>query len=189
LSSSEYRSALRAAAANRVRSTHGSDHASRLLDMAYREERSWLLRYFGRHADRDIAPDLVQEVFARAAGSTTLADAANPIGFLRRIARNLLIDRGRRQKHRAPDQPLDETIVVPVPPEQEWRIVEADLLRVFEAALDTLPEKTRRIFLMHRVEELSYRQIHMRLGISVATVKYHMMMALTHIAREVEEAE
>ena len=44
------------------------------------------------------------------------------------------------------------------------------------------------MFLMHRVEELSYREIHEELGISIATVEYHMMKALAHIARMVDAA-
>ena len=81
--------------------------------------------------------------------------------------------------------PLDEHRDAATPPEQDWGIEADDLLRLYQAAVDGLPEKTRRVFLMHRIDELSYRAIHESLGISVATVEYHMMKALTHIAREV----
>ena len=43
-----------------------------------------------------------------------------------------------------------------------------------------------RVFLMHRVDELSYREIHECLGISIATVEYHMMRALGFIAKVVD---
>ncbi|MDR7062419.1 DNA-directed RNA polymerase specialized sigma24 family protein [Sphingopyxis sp. BE235] len=42
------------------------------------------------------------------------------------------------------------------------------------------------MFLMHRVDELSYREIHECLGISIATVEYHMMRALGFIAKVVD---
>lgn len=72
------------------------------------------------------------------------------------------------------------------PPEQELDMEAADLLRLYESAIADLSEKTRRVFLMHRVDELSYREIHQRLGISIATVEYHMMKALAHIAQVVD---
>jgi RNA polymerase sigma-70 factor (ECF subfamily) len=41
---------------------------------------------------------------------------------------------------------------------------------------------------MHRVDGQTYREIHEALGISVATVEYHMMKALAAIALAVEPA-
>lgn len=156
------------------------------LEQAFHSERGRLLAYIRRRVGFDAAPDLVQEVYARAAGSPQSGRLANPAGFLQRIARNLLIDRQRRDRGSAVVLvPLDEHRDAATPPEQEWGIEADDLLRLYQAAVDGLPEKTRRVFLMHRVEELSYRAIHESLGISVATVEYHMMKALTHIAREV----
>lgn len=162
-----------------------SPHAS--LETCFRTERDKLLSYLGRRAGHDAAPDLVQEVFARAAGSTQASRLANPAAFLRRIARNLLIDRARR---RAANNvivfPLEEQRDAACAPQQEWGLEAEDLLRLYQEAVDSLPEKTRRVFLMHRVDEFSYREIHEELGISIATVEYHMMKALAHIARKVD---
>ena len=129
----------------------------------------------------------MQEVFARAAGSEQRHQLVNPGGVLRRIAQNLLIDRARRQKA-APAVffPLREESDMVVPAAQEWNLEAADLLRLYEAAVDAMPPKTRRVFLMHRVDELSYREIHEMLGISIATVEYHMMKALSQISKAVD---
>ena len=165
----------------------GSAHAS--LEACFQTERDKLLTYLGRRAGHDVAPDLVQEVFARAAGSSQASRLINPAAFLRRIARNLLIDRARRRA--ANDVivfPLEEQRDAACPPQQEWGLEAEDLLRLYQEAVDTLPEKTRRVFLMHRVDEFSYRKIHEELGISIATVEYHMMKALAHIARRVDAA-
>lgn len=159
------------------------------LEQAFRTERDRLVRYLGRRAGRDQAQDLAQEVFARAAGSSQAAQLANPAGFLRRIARNLLIDRSRQSKRtNVLLFPLDEERDLAAAPQQEWGLAAGDLLKLYERAVDALPDKTRQVFLLHRVDELSYREIHERLGISVATVEYHMMKALAHIAREVDAA-
>lgn len=157
------------------------------LEAAFRSERGKLTRYLGRRAGRDLAPDLVQEVFARAAGSEQASRLDNPAAFLRRIARNLLIDRSRRRAANAVSVvAMDEARDLSCSPQQEWYLEASDLLRLYEGAVDALPEKTRRVFLMHRVDEMTYREIHEKLGISVATVEYHMIRALAHIARFVD---
>ena len=152
------------------------------LDTAYRNEAGRLLRYVGSHAGHEAAPDLVQEVFVRAAGSRQLGLLANPAGFLRRIARNLLIDHARSRQTRPVLLPLDEALDAPRAPEQALELEAADLLRQYEQSVAALPAKTRRVFLMHRVERLTYRDIHRELGISISTVEYHMMKALAQIA-------
>lgn len=147
------------------------------------------MRYFARRAGHDQAPDLVQEVFARAASSPQIERVSNPAGFIQRIARNLLIDRARwRSRNAVIFFPFDEMRDLAVSPDQEDGLRAADLLRIYETAVDQLPEKTRRVFLMHRIDELSYRQIHERLGISIATVEYHMIKALRHLALHVDAA-
>jgi RNA polymerase sigma-70 factor (ECF subfamily) len=157
------------------------------LDAAFRAHRASLLHFLRRKAGPEEAPDLVQEVFARAAGSEQRHHLVNPGGFLRRIAQNLLIDRARRQRSApAISFPLREDSDGATPPAQEWNIEAADLLRLYETAVDAMSPKTRRVFLMHRVDELSYREIHELLGISIATVEYHMMKALSQIARMVD---
>lgn len=157
------------------------------LEDAYRTHRTSLFHFLRRKAGPEEAPDLVQEVFARAAGSAQRHQLANPGGFLRRIAQNLLIDRARRQRS-APAVLLSlrEDSDAVTPAAQEWDLEAADLLRLCEAAVDAMPPKTRRVFLMHRVDELTYREIHELLGISIATVEYHMMKALGQISKVVD---
>lgn len=160
------------------------------LERTFKTERAGLLRYLGRRAGWDIAPDLVQEVFVRAASSQQAGRLINPAAFVRRIARNLLIDRARRKdRNNILFFPLDEQRDLASGPEQSLNLEAADLLRLYEDAVDQLPEKTRRVFLMHRVDELSYREIHERLEISIATVEYHMMKALAHIGRHVDAGQ
>lgn len=157
------------------------------LEDTFRAERDRLLRYLGRRAGRDVAPDLVQEVFARAASSQQAGRLINPTAFVRRIARNLLIDRARARKtNKVILFPLDEERDISVPPEQGLAIEVEDLLRLYQQAVDGLPEKTRRVFRLSRNENLTYRQISERLGITVATVEYHMMRAIAIVASAVE---
>jgi RNA polymerase sigma factor (sigma-70 family) len=157
------------------------------LEETFRSERGKLLRYLGRRAGHDAAPDLVQEVFARAASSNQAARLINPAAFVKRIARNLLIDRARsRASNNVVLFPLDEERDISVPPEQGLAIEAQDLLRIYKQAVERLPDKTRRVFLMSRTDNLSHREISEEIGISVATVEYHIMRAIAIVATAVE---
>lgn len=50
-----------------------------------------------------------------------------------------------------------------------------------EAALASMPELTREVFMLHRFDDLSYRRIALRLGIGADEVLEHMVMALKHL--------
>lgn len=157
------------------------------LEEVFRAERGKLLRYLSRRVGSDHAPDMVQEVFARAVGSKQVGQLANPVGFIRRITRNLLIDRARRrERNKIVMFPLDEERELSVPPDQGLEIEAQDLLRIYNDAVACLPEKTRRVFLMRRDDGRSYQQISEDLGIAVDTVKYHIKRANAHIVAVVE---
>ena len=149
------------------------------LEQTFRTEQRRLLRYFTRRVGFDPAPDLVQDVFMRAAGSGDVAHIENPTHYVWKIARNLLIDRHRRGKrHRPIFFPLDEQRDPPAAPEQTLQIEADDLLRLYAHTIDRLPEKTRRVFLMSRVEHCTYREISGEVGVKIETVHYHMARAL-----------
>lgn len=160
----------------------------RLLEAIYLRERDGLIRYLRRQVGRDLAPDIAQEVFLRAAASREVPRLVNPGGFLHCIAHNILIDRARRRRCRIEPLPLIEARDAPFAAEQEHELEASDLKLTLERALTALPEKTRRVFIMHRYEEMAYREIHRELGISLATVEYHMMKALAHIRVAVDAA-
>lgn len=159
---------------------------STLLDALYRDERAGVLAYLNRKVGPELAGDLAQEVFVRAATSPQLEDLRNPGGFLRCIARNLAIDFARRQRCRIMTVSFAEDFDAPCSPDQEDRLhaIEAEIL--IERALSALPERTARVFAMNRFEMKSYRAIHRELGIARSTVDYHMMKALAHLRRALE---
>lgn len=152
--------------------------APQILERLYRREREGIYGYFARRVGPDLASDLTQEVFLRAATSAHLPRIDNPAGFLRRIARNLLIDRFRKMKCKGSIITLRENFELPCGAEQEESIIARDAEQIMSAALSGLSPKTVRIFKMSRFEQKSYREIHCELGIALATVDYHMMRAL-----------
>ena len=166
----------------------GADTEPSGLDSLFRSEAPRLQRYFRQKTgDREVASDLVQDTFVKMVSVYDIG-LANPAAYLQRIARNLVFDRFRREKRSLTeaDMPLDECDAV-VPPMQEEELTARDLLRLYEAAVEGMSDKTRAVFLLSRVERLTYEGIRVKLGISMGTVEYHMMRAIAHIDRVLEE--
>lgn len=166
----------------------GADKEAGALDSLYRSEAPRLQRYFRQKTgDGDAASDLVQDTFVKMVSAYD-SGLGNPAAYLQRIARNLVFDRFRGAKRTtlvAP-MPLDECDAS-IPPAQEEEMAARDLLRLYEMAVEGLSDKTRAVYLLSRVEGLSYDGIRRRLGISMGTVEYHMMRAIAHIDRVLEE--
>ena len=59
-------------------------------------------------------------------------------------------------------------------------------LQQVESALNGLPRKCRRAFLLHRTRHLSYQQIADEMGVSVSTVEKHMIRALGQCRKKVQ---
>lgn len=62
----------------------------------------------------------------------------------------------------------------------------ASLIAAYEDAILTLTPLARAIFLMHRVDDLTYREIAARLAVDIALVEDCMVHALTSVARTVD---
>ena len=145
----------------------------------YRAEHDRMFHFFRRKVGRDEAPDLVQEAFTCVLRSGAFDRLENPSGYLTRTARNLVINRARTWHRKGCVlYPLDEARDAPLPPEQEWKIEARELRAAYRRALLALPRRTRRIFLMHRLKGLSYRQIAEQLCVGDKCIEYHMMRAL-----------
>lgn len=154
------------------------------FDAFYRAQHNRFYHFFRRKVGRDAAPDLVQEIFTRMLRGGAFERLENPQAYLWRIAHNVLIERARTWHRKGCVlYPCDEARDAAVPPEQECRIEAIELRRVYRRALLAMPRRTRRIFLMHRLKGLSYREISTELGVGEKGVEYHMMRALARCRR------
>lgn len=151
------------------------------LDAMFRKERAGLLRYLAKRVGPELAHDLVQDIFMRAATSPQILSVDNPSAYLRKIAQNLMIDGARRQRCKIVTVTSDHGAEYRSPADQEFQLEADELKHALFSALAQLPERTRAIFVMHRFEEKAYREIQTEVGISQAGVEYHMMKALAHV--------
>lgn len=160
------------------------------FDAFYRSENARLLHFFRKRVGWEAAPDLVQDAFTRVLRSGPFERIENPPAYLTRTARNLLIEQARRKmREQRVFFPLDEGRDASVAPEQTWQIEVAELRRIYRRALRAMPRRTRRIFLMHRLRNMTYREIAEQLGLSDQGVEYHMMRALAGCRKAVAALE
>lgn len=141
---------------------------------------AFFLRRIGNHSE---AEDLTQEVLLRVAQHGASIDASRPDAYVFQIAANLLRDRGRRQQVRAAYQAgMGATEATWVEERDPDRVLQAkeSLTAVLEA-LRELPERTRTVFVLFRLENMKQREIADMLGISVRTVEQHVVRASVHL--------
>lgn len=128
----------------------------------------------------DTAQDLSQEAFLRLVRLDTLPHSENVSGYLFRIAERLAIDFLRhRQRQTLRVAPLDESIESPALPPEEMNILR-EHCELLLSAIASLPKLTRHIFLLRKIDELSYGNIAKQLNISEKTVQRHLVKAMLH---------
>ena len=62
-----------------------------------------------------------------------------------------------------------------------------ELLKKLERAMLKLPRSTREIFLAHRLNDMSYREIADRTGLKVRQVERQMAKAIYRLCRELDD--
>lgn len=158
------------------------------FDLLYRNHAPSLRRRIrARVRSQEEANDLVQDAFARLLGAQSLSRVRDPGAFLNRIIRNLLIDRNRRLSARSPHVPLGKDEDVAVAPEQGQGIELEQMRQRYRELVESLPPRTREVFVLHRMDGHSYKQIAERLDISIRTVEWHIAQAIIRIGRGLDE--
>jgi RNA polymerase sigma factor (sigma-70 family) len=146
-----------------------------------------LMRYLHRNwRHKDDIPDLRNDIYVQVFEAALKKIPDKPRQFVVTTARNLLIDRFRRE-HIVPIEAvadldtLEATFEITDP---ERTAAARDELRLLQRALERLPRRTREVIIMRRVEGLSRVEISLRLGISEETISAHVtdgMRALTEM--------
>lgn len=145
----------------------------------YRKNRSRLFGYLLRlTGERQLAWDLTQESFTRYLARYGAAWTSGSLLYA--IARNAALDLLRRTGRTRPEGP--EPAAVAETPEQH--VIQKQACERVLAAMEDLDAGDRELLMLVAGNELSYRDIGLRLGISTGAVKvrvYRARMALKKI--------
>lgn len=147
-----------------------------VFDEYYRPLKNFL---YYKLADKDLAEDITQEVFIRAwdKRDTILLDTVK--SYLYKIANNLAVNHFNSAKTRFELKLADHDRTVSESPHD---VMETDeFARRLNHVLDNLPESQRVVFLMNRIDDLTYREIAARLDIGEKAVEKRMQGALERL--------
>lgn len=122
------------------------------------------------------AEDIMQEAFLRLWRDRAKVDLPRVKSFLYAVANNLFLDSARHRqvilKHQqepAPDRDHENP---------EHVLEQNEFREALEKAINDLPETQREVFLLNRIEKLTYKEIAERLGVSVKAIEKRMGKAL-----------
>ena len=128
--------------------------------------------------------DIRHDIYVRILEAAERERPTSPKSFLFAIAKNLLVDRARRNRIVAIDLLEDfeglGVLIDEVTPER--RASGHEQLRRLAGLFDRLSERQRQVVWMRRIEELSQKEIARRLEIAEATVEKHLVLGIKALA-------
>ena len=146
-----------------------------------------LVQYAARHVgSRAWAEDVVQEAYLRfaAALDAPAASIDRPLGYLRRIVRNLALDWA---EHLYPDWraasdalSADVSDTMRTRPVPELETMRREELQLIADALEELPQREQRAFHLRHLDELTLDEIRIALGISTSLAHKLVQNARSH---------
>ncbi len=138
--------------------------------------------------DENAAQDLVQELFVDFWENQLFRNIHSElIAYLVRSVRNRCFDYKKKEQNR--ERLRNEFFGIekgeaPV----SYAIEAAELGSALETAIDSLPPMPARVFRLHYIEKLSYREIADQLQISSHTVSNHMTRALKQLREHLKNS-
>jgi RNA polymerase sigma-70 factor (ECF subfamily) len=159
--------------------------------------RGELLRFLAaRCGDTELAQDLLQELWIKAAGQPP-GPIANGRAYLFRMANNLMLDNVRTRRRamtrdRAWSQaqgyaetPLEDR---PDPaPSADEAIARKQEAEILARAIGELPPGARRALHLYRVEDMSQAEVAQEMGISRSGVEKHLAVAMKHLRNSLRD--
>ena len=144
------------------------------------------------------AEELAQEVFLRVYRSRSSYEASAKFStWIYRIATNLAVNHARDTRHERPevtvrlDEPDRETGTTPDLADEtltvEEQIVKRERLAAIRSKVNALPERQRMAVLMHKYQQMDYRQIADVLKLSESATKSLLFRAYETLREQLKE--
>jgi RNA polymerase sigma-70 factor (ECF subfamily) len=155
----------------------------------YADHHPWLVNWLRRRLGCPHgAADLAHDTFVRLLGAGNVSGLREPRAYLTTTASRLLMDRARRR--RIEEAYLAELALAAEAlgghPSPEQILAAVDALEQICAALDGLPERPRRAFLLHYLDGLTHAAIAAQLGVSTKMIQKYLVRALLHCHRALD---
>lgn len=128
--------------------------------------------------------DVVQECYSNLATKETVGDIRHPRNYLYSIARTVILK--HVQKARVTPIRFSEVLEsyeqASYDPSPEQQVSDREQLHILALAVSKLPEPGRGAFMMRVIDELSFREIGLRLGVSDNAVQKSVTKTVQRLA-------
>lgn len=166
------------------------------IKLAVLEHHEQLVAYLaGKTRNIETAREVAQDTYEKLLKMNNFDSITNLKAYLFQMASNLAIDRARRRtmfnNYVATERVSDDTSGPPAEVSTERVIMIHERLELLQRVVDALPDKCRRAFLMHRLQNFTYPEIARELSVSVSMVEKYIMQALKAchaLKRELDES-
>lgn len=153
-----------------------------IFDKNYEYIRNYLFYLSG---DIELSEDLVQDVFLQLWEKRREVKSETLQSYLFTIARNNFLKNVRRQNY---DLKFRSTFLMKIENESPgYKLEMKEYDQKLQAAIAGLPEKSRIVFLMNRIDGITYREIAANLDVSVKAVEKQMSKALAILREKLGE--
>lgn len=132
--------------------------------------------------DWDQSDDIVQDAYIKVTAASSSRNVRQPLSYLFQIVRNLAIDRYRRglfetELFGLEEEGLHVQTLFEAP---EINAINRQYLTLAAQALAQLPERTKRVFILYRIEGYTHRMIADELNISTSLANILIHEATEH---------
>jgi RNA polymerase sigma factor (sigma-70 family) len=130
-----------------------------------------------RGASHHDAEDWTQEAWLRMSRHLDGRPVPNPEAYLIRTAINIGIDEHRSRSTHGEETVLDDVVVADVAPGVDAQLLAKERMERMLQCMERMPQRTREIFLAHRVAGRTYADIGREHGVSGTVVCKHVARA------------
>lgn len=134
-----------------------------------------------KSGNSELAQDLTQEVFLILWNKRAEIQPDKVKSYLYTIAHNLFLNEAKHQKVVLKFKQRKTKALSAESP--EYLMEEQEFKHRLEDAIASLPEKNRVVFLMNRIDKLTYKEIAERLGLSVKAIEKRMHKTLIELRK------
>ncbi len=143
-----------------------------------------LVRYLsGKLKSEASAREVAQEAYIRLIGVEHLEEVQNHRAYLYKTASNLALERLKKRRRGLVDvnsEAVESLEIECTRPSPENIAYQRSRVRHLMTALDELPPKCARVFVMHRCADMTYAEVGRACAISESMVKKYIIKALAH---------
>lgn len=152
----------------------------------YNNHNEALVRYLSiRLNSRQDAVEVAQEAYIRLMKLDSLESIGFVRAFLFRTATNIAIDRLRQRKRQSQNMETQKTLysgIEEITPEQSLSAKQT--LSKLHSALEDLPPKCRKAFMLYKFRNVGYKEISIQMNLSESMVRKYVTRGLVHCAQK-----